>query len=112
MAWGDRKEGNGGGGGKWKTCLFICSLLSMLCSLALSRYQATEAFAALKNSGKEREKERERCCLAMACCVVYTTKLSTQQNTVRRDVYFTNADLVLVEKNEEVQPTVGLGMGK
>ena len=110
MAWGDRKEGNGGGGGKWKTCLFICSLLAMLCSLALSRYQATGAFTALKNSGKERERESERCCLAMACCVVYTTKLSTQQNTVsEEDVYFVNADLVLVEKTEEVQPTFGLG---
>ena len=90
--------------------LYLLSSFNALQPGSLSRYQATGAFTALKNSGKERERESERCCLAMACCVVYTTKLSTQQNTVsEEDVYFVNADLVLVEKTEEVQPTFGLG---
>jgi hypothetical protein len=47
--------GEEGGSGKLAS-LFALFFLSMLCSLALTRYQATGAFAALKNSGKERER--------------------------------------------------------
>ncbi len=46
----------------------------------------------------------------LLCCVHYKAEHTTKHS--EEDVYFVNADLVLVEKNEEVQPTFGLGMGK
>jgi len=64
--------GDGGGKGrrgwgKWKTCLFICSPLLKLGCLALSSLPAASA-----GDGRERERETDRFCFGLACCVVYT----------------------------------------
>ena len=70
---------------------------------ALSRsYIAWLSQLIVKRGRKERERGRVRCCLAIACCVVYTSSWAHNKLVYRRrkDVYllnFPNADLALVE---------------